>query len=73
MFKCSLTVQGFPFEAVGISKKSARNTAVDQAFAQFTLTPPPVVNEKKRKYPAGKDGGRSNSLYLKWISLVINI
>jgi len=55
MFKCSLTIQGIEFEAVGVSKKSARNDAVAQAFTQFAQTPPPVVNEKKkRKYPPRK-------------------
>ena len=58
MFKCSLTIQGIEFEAVGASKKSARGDAVAQAFTQFTETPPPVVNEKKkRKYPPRRKGG----------------
>lgn len=49
IFKCTLKVQGIVFEATSTSKKGARNEAVAQAHTQFTHTPPPVVNEKKRK------------------------
>jgi len=53
-FKCVLTVQGFIFESTCTSKKGARNQAVDLAHAEFTLHPPPVVKEKKRKLPNRK-------------------
>lgn len=55
MFKCTLRVQGNDFEAVCSNKKGARNMAVNEAFTKFTETPPPIVNEKKRKIPEKRE------------------
>eukprot|EP00116_Pleurobrachia_bachei_P008100 sb/3468362/ len=49
LFKSTLTVQGFTFEATATTKKGARNAAVLAAFAQFEVNPPPIVNEKRKK------------------------
>lgn len=60
MFKCTLTVQGFEFEATGTKKKAARSAAVAQAHAQFSHSPPPHVNEKKIREEKNEDSSENN-------------